>query len=128
MPASYEVVGEKRCLLITAAGAVTGDDMVAVSLAVEANRGLHPMPFCLVDLTGVDQFLVTRGDVERVVAVSHRLAALSPAMAVAVAAPTDLVFGMARMWEAMSNGSGWTTRVFRSVADARRWLAEQGAE
>jgi hypothetical protein len=126
MPASYEIVGEKRCLRITCTGTVTGDELLALSLEVEANRAAHPMGFCLVDLTGAAQLLVTRADVERFVDVGWRLAALSPAMAVAVAAPADLAFGMARMWEMMSTGSGWRTCVFRSLAEAERWLTDLG--
>jgi hypothetical protein len=125
MPASYEVDGERRYLRLTFTGTLTADEVMAVSLELEANRDVHPMAFCLVDLTGVAHLLLTRGDIEHVAEVSRRLGLLSPASTVAVGAATDLAFGMSRMWEALSQGSGWTVRVFRGREEAEGWLAEQ---
>lgn len=41
---------------------------------------------------------------------------------VAVVAPTDHSFGLARMYEALSGRIPWEFRVFRDVTAAREWL------
>jgi hypothetical protein len=47
-----------------------------------------------------------------------------PNMLVAIAAPRDYAFGMARMWQAFVEDTGWNTAVFRSRAAASDWLRE----
>jgi len=50
---------------------------------------------------------------------------------VAVVAPSDVVFGIVRMWEALSEGGPWEARVFRDYEPALAWLeisAEQVPE
>jgi hypothetical protein len=44
------------------------------------------------------------------------------APAVAIVAPSDLAFGIARMWEAFAEVTRWNTHVFRSRAEADPWL------
>ena len=44
---------------------------------------------------------------------------------VAIAAPTDLVFGMARMYEGQSNIHGMEIRVFHALDEARDWLMRE---
>jgi hypothetical protein len=42
---------------------------------------------------------------------------------VAIVAPTDVVFGLARMFQMMSEGRGNHIEVFRGMDDALAWLA-----
>lgn len=46
---------------------------------------------------------------------------------VAVVAPGDHSFGMARMYEAMSSNLPWDFHVFRDSESARAWLGAAGA-
>jgi hypothetical protein len=41
---------------------------------------------------------------------------------IAIAASTDLEFGMSRMHETLTDMPGWTVGVFRTVEQAREWL------
>ncbi len=51
-----------------------------------------------------------------------RLAAVLPELVTAVVVPSDFGFGMARMWEILTERPGWSTRVFRSRPEAEAWL------
>ena len=46
---------------------------------------------------------------------------------VAFCTPADMNFGLARMWEALADETGWEIQVFRSKAEATAWLDEIGA-
>jgi len=49
----------------------------------------------------------------------RRLAAIIPSGArCAVSAPTNLGYGLSRMWEVLSEQSGWEIEVFHSRAEA----------
>lgn len=55
-----------------------------------------------------------------------RIAALAPpGILIAIVAPHDHGFGLARMWEVFVEGTGWETMSFRSRSDAEVWLREQ---
>jgi hypothetical protein len=60
-------------------------------------------------------------------ALAARPLVLSLASRRAVVVPSDLGYGMARMYEILGDKRGGATRVFRDYGDARRWV-ETGAE
>ena len=93
-----------------------------MSLLRESDRlkGLH---YGLIDLTDVTELRATRDDVLEFVQVDMQIALSVPrALAVAIVAPSDLAFGIARMWEAFAEVTRWNTHVFRSRAEADPWL------
>ena len=45
-----------------------------------------------------------------------------PGVVIAVIAPTPLLFGMARMWEALVHRTNWRVKVDRSCVGAYAWL------
>lgn len=124
MPFSTEYVGEGRGVRLVGTGLLTGQEIL------EAKQGLLRSPdrikglaYGLVDMTDVTELQITRDDVLEFVAVDVQIAALVPrVLAVAVVAPGDLAFGLARMWEAFAEVTGWNTHVFRSRAEAEPWL------
>ncbi len=69
-------------------------------------------------------FQITTDAIRSVVAENKRLAAIAePGTLVAIAAPQELGYGLARMWEAYAHHeTGWRTSVFHSRADADLWI------
>lgn len=97
-------------------------------------RGLYRRPeFAtiraeLVDLSEADLSLVSgSGLSELAELISDELARLNiPSMRTAVYAPSDLPFGVARIYAAWSELSPEEVRVFRDRDDAIRWLSVSG--
>jgi hypothetical protein len=86
----------------------------------ERLKGLH---YALIDLGDATEVRVTRDDVVELVAADMQIALVVPRpMAVAIVAPGDLAFGVARMWEGFAEVTRWNTHVFRSRAEAESWL------
>ena len=50
------------------------------------------------------------------------MAAVFPGLDAAVAGESDLIFGLARLWEAHVDKSPLKTCVFRTVAEAQQWI------
>ena len=124
MPFSTEWVSEGRGVYLSGTGLLTGQEILdaKTSLLRESDRlkGLH---YGLIDLTDVTELGVTRDDVLEFVQVDMQIALNVPrALAVAIVAPSDLAFGIARMWEAFAEVTRWNTHVFRSRAEADPWL------
>jgi hypothetical protein len=45
-----------------------------------------------------------------------------PGLLVALVAERDVVFALARMWEAFIEGIGWEAKIFPSMAEAQDWI------
>ena len=73
----------------------------------------------LIDLRQANGQKVTSAGVE---ALAERPLALSPESRRAVVVPSELGFGMARMYELLRQERGGATRVFRDYEEARRWV------
>src|SRR5690349_16987058 len=103
MPYTIEYVDRGHGVRSVGSGVVTGAeirgalDEVAGS-GPESHRALR---FAVVDLTGVTELRATPTEVRRIAATDRTLQAVTPGVVVAVIAPEDHVFGMARMWETL---------------------------
>jgi hypothetical protein len=77
----------------------------------------------LMDCRGVDRTLVTPSGIQAAVMVEVTMVdRRQPPWAMAVVAPQDEMFWMARTYEVLRAGSPESVRVFRQIRAAERWL------
>jgi hypothetical protein len=123
VPVRIEWIDSGRGIVLKGAGKLTGPEMIEAKEEVARDEAqLRRVEFWLVVFTEVEAFHITIQDIRELAAIDHRLAVHLPRSAVALVAPRDHDFGMARMWEAILDIPGWTTSVFRERAEAEAWL------
>lgn len=123
MPGTIEFVEDGRGLVFSGSGVLTGQEILEAKEALAADEApLRTVKFALVLLEDVTAVDVTVGDLRAAAMVDRRLAQMMPNAAVAIVAPRDHDFGIARMWEAIADVPEWTTYVFRSREEADAWL------
>ncbi len=123
MSYSTEFIDDGRGVLHVGTGIVHGDEIHAGSMEehrVESRA--RALRFGLVDLTDVTELRITSEDVRAIAAECHITARLAPHAAVAIVAPRDALYGMARMWEILVEGTGWDIRIVRLREEALDWL------
>jgi hypothetical protein len=76
----------------------------------------------LYDFTDITAFSANVKDIMLYSKRCTEMAQLNPNVKMAVIAPKDIAFGMARMWECYVDGVGYVTKVFRFREDAQTWL------
>ena len=121
MAISVEADGARRLLVATVSGEVTFPDLLEFFATARSGEG-HDWPM-LVDITGATTEIGSAkmqrvaDHVGKVVARDgHRASA-------AIFAPTDVSFGMARMYQTLCESRGIDViRVFRVRAEAEAWL------
>jgi hypothetical protein len=110
-------------IVLLYSGVLTGEELIAVnrSLVTERSGGLR---YAIVDLSAVDELLISVADIRATIKDDKLLSGIAePGMLVAIAAPQDLGFGLARMWEAFAgHETKWRIAVFRSIDDASLWI------
>ncbi len=121
MPATYRFDDERRLIVITLSGRITGDDLDAFSERLRRDAAYDPSWPALVDASTLNPAGLSTQALRARAAVPRS----NPAQ-VAVVAPADVVFGLARMFQMMSEGRGNHIEVFRGADEAMAWLASGG--
>ena len=67
--------------------------------------------------------IVSPSEMDTIVLQDRQIASYAaPGLLVAVVAERNVVFALARMWEAFIEGIGWETKIFPSITEAQDWV------
>ena len=118
MPISYNIDNRKRRIFSHASGHITAADLrdhmyAEVGAEAVSYSEIFDCSNATTDLTGED--------IRKLAAQRQQIAETRPSGAVAVVAPTDLFFGLFRMFDMLTDEVR-PIRVFRSFPDAEKWL------
>ena len=126
MPFHYEVIDNGRGVEFAGSGDLTGAEIIAVKQQlITLGEAMSSWRFAIVLLTGLDSFEISVEDIHAIAELEKAIAVHAPRVVLAVVAPRDHDFGMARMWESIIDIPGWTTAVFRTRADADAWMLDR---
>jgi hypothetical protein len=124
LPIGYEYDPATRIVRIEISGEVREAELVDFAQKLASDESFAPGHRELVDLRELRHTEVT-GPARRLVAgIFARTDRHADRTRVAVCAPDDLAFGLSRMYEAFRESSGLQLRVFRTLGEAERWLAD----
>lgn len=123
MPITYSIDPQRSRVTLTYSGAITDQDLFAVFDRLYREPDHRVGMDELSDLRGVEVAQVTaRGLQDLASRTALQLDSARQTWRVAIVAPVDVVFGLARMYELLREGSPEQVMVFRNLAAAERWL------
>jgi hypothetical protein len=132
MPVQTRFTDGGKGAVVRHTGMVEGDQIMLVLDKIFLSRDLaaEPIYYVLIEHHETTGVTLSTQDVKRAAALQISASQQMPetATVIAVYAGDDVMFGLARMWEAHVNASGWDTQVFRDRAEAVRWLQGRVAE
>jgi hypothetical protein len=122
---SMEAVGNGRGILFAGRGELNARAIIDAKrgLLADADR-VRRLTFAIVSLLEVTNFNITVAEIRELAGVDEQIATLAPRVSVAIVAPSDHDFGVARMWESIVDIPGWLTMVFRALPEAQAWLRD----
>ncbi len=118
MPSTFSIDTEQRVILAEASGLLTIDDLIS------AQRRMQEDP----DYDNAFRFLLDLRDVTEVQISSEELRLLADKSSFdstakrAYVVPSELVFGMARVYSAFTTADPGALQIFRDMDEARSWL------
>ena len=124
MPFSIEIDAVKRRILTCCTGHITGDDLFEYYEKLRKTPGFSPRMDELFDLSDVGSIDLTSADIVSFSRHTQPSTRQGETVRVAVVAPTDLAFGLSRMYELLQSDSVNDLQVFRDQALAVAWLDE----
>ena len=123
MPATHRIDPDEKDVFVEVTGVLTFDDLLSDRNRMRNDPAFDPSFNFLMDLRSVTRFYIT-GDELRALAVDS---ALDRAAKQVYVVPSDIVYGMARIYSAVSKADPDAVQVFRNMNSARAWLG-LGAE
>lgn len=118
MAFTYQIDKERGAVLLQVEGTVVSGNLVAHQRELRDDPDFDPSYSMLADFTAVSS---VEADSEAM----HNLAGSDPfdrRARRAIVVDSDVVFGLARMYQMLLNLDEEYCRIFRDVDDARRWL------
>ena len=121
MPMAYRIDEARGWVLTTATGILTDDDILDLKAQLLADSRWSPGMHELADVRGIDRLDVTTAGVRRMAGQDGAHPALG-AYRLAIVAPQDDVFGMASMYQMLTEQAVPGVMVFRDLDEAAVWL------
>jgi len=125
MPVTYDYDPESNMMWTRFWGDVTNQELIDQALAVARDPRIKPGARELADFSDVEQAQILPDTLEQLVTIDCNSKDAHGVLWTAIVAPTDFSFGMARMFEALSESSGSPAKVraFRTREAAKSWLS-----
>ena len=124
MPIELQYREGGRGVVFVCSGVVTASDFDEANKEIYSEERLRSLRYQLIDFSDTERIEIYADDTRRHAEMDRLAAERNPDIAVAVVGPSDVAFGISRMWQAFTGEAKLQSRVFRSVPDAERWLVE----
>ncbi|MHB1381937.1 MAG: hypothetical protein ACYCXJ_06915 [Thermoleophilia bacterium] len=122
MPISYEINNEEGVIYTTATGSLDDADIAGFKQALLSDRDYRPGMKELSDVRGVDDFRVTAAGIRSFAGMDGDSAELVKEHRLAIVATEDVIYGMARMYQAQTEKAKPNVQIFRDLQLAREGL------
>ena len=110
---------------IIASGFVTGEEIIKAHQEIYHTQNLERQKYQLIDRTECTEYNVSTEEVKQIAAIDNAAAKSNPDIVIAIIAPTDIQFGMSRVWQVHVEESKLLTQIFRDRISAENWISEQ---
>jgi|GEM_PF-2087191 len=123
MPYKIDFLDQEGGVITTYWGGVSDADVIQSGRKkfAELDR-LKNYRYALTDLSRVEEFKLTSYGIQVNVDLSSKIYEVNSNFIVAFVLPTDVEFGMGRMWQAYSDKYGIKSFVCRSRTEAEEWI------
>ena len=118
MPTAFEIDVARRLVVCRCWGVLTSEDLVKHYRALGADPAFDPTFSQLGDLREVTAYDVDT----RVLSSQALVATFAPSARRALVAPSDVGFGLSRMYGSYAQSASQNLQVFRAMREAEQWL------
>jgi hypothetical protein len=102
---------------------------VANDQLLAAPDRIRKLKYAVIDAALMEPTFFSPSEMDGIVLQDLRIASYAvPGLLVALVAERNVVFALARMWEAFIEGIGWETKILPSLAEAQDWVRIRAKE
>lgn len=122
MTVEYNFIEKWNLVWVNISDTVTFEQMTTYLTSLSRDSRYHPPMNKLVDFRECRDYALTREEAEKFAGLNRELSMVFINEKCAIVAPGDLEYGMSRVHEMYTTGSGLEITVFRRLQDALNWL------
>jgi hypothetical protein len=123
MPMSYRIEPDRALVLTEAWGVLTDQDILTHKAKLLSDPAFNPAMAQISDVRRIERLDVTTAGVRAMVGHDAANADRRLGHRMALVVPSDSAFGMARMYQQLGGHEDGSVGVFRTMEEARAWLA-----
>ena len=101
---------------------VTKSDFMGACSEAFNNTNVVTQKYQILDFSQCTDFELSSDDINSLSQLAINASKINPNVIMAIVAPTDLVFGMSRVYEVYAEESGFKIKVFRNKSEAESWV------
>ena len=105
-----------------ASNQVTKSDFMGACSEAFNNTNVVNQKYQILDFSQCTDFELSSDDINSLSQLAINASKINSNIIMAIIAPTDLVFGMSRIYEVYAEESGFKIKVFRNKSDAESWV------
>jgi hypothetical protein len=110
---------------IVASGIVTGEEIIEAHKEIYNETNLKNQKYQIIDRSHCKEYKVSSADVQQIAEIDKAASKSNPDIIIALISPTDIQFGMSRMWQTYVEESRFLSKVFRDSKSADEWIKKQ---
>lgn len=122
MPISYSIDKNLGVVFTTATGRLTEEELLEDKRRLTSDPNFSPEFVELSDIRAVSDLAITPEGIARMVMQDEDDADKLSAYKLAIVVSKEVAFGLARMYESMTQANVPNVRIFREINEARDWL------
>lgn len=122
MPIEYGIITDQKLAYIRAWGKVSAEDIMMKGAAMFSEKSWKNGYHIICDYRDIEDLHADMEDVQRIVNQDKDNEAIFDRSRLALVATEDLVYGVSRMWELLSQDNRQEKMIFRNMEDAIEWL------
>lgn len=122
MPITYSIDRERNVVFTTIRGVLTDDELLDHKMRLTSDPNFKSGMVELSDAREVGELAVTAEGVGRFVTQDSKDSELLKDYKLAIVASEDVVYGMARMYQTLTEKNVPAVRIFRDLDEAKAWL------
>jgi hypothetical protein len=125
MPVQITFLDNGQGIEFISSGIITGKEIIEANKKIYTPENLLRLKYKIVDRTTCTEYQVTSEEVQIIAEQDKEAAKINSNIIIALVSPTDLQYGVSRMWESFVDEIGFQTGVFRDRMSADAWLKEK---
>jgi len=106
-------------------GDILGQELIVRNDYIFESKIYEGVRWLLIDQTANISIKISSEEVRIIKGQDDRLASVLPELVTAVVVPTNVSFGLTRMWELLTERPGWSVCAFRTRPEAEAWLRDE---
>lgn len=101
---------------------VSKSDFIDACSEAFNQKNVANQKYQILDFSQCHNFELSSSDINELSRLAINASKINPNIIMAIIAPTDLVFGMSRIFEVYAEESGFNIKVFRDKLEAENWV------